>query len=239
MAQIVTITNPLTGQPAQVDQLDHTAQEIDDAIARALPGGAIDELLAGKAPSGYGLGGNAASPTTNDADSCTLTGWYAISSMSNCPFTYGLLRVEKWYNRCIFQTAYEMSSGVVVQRRYQNSEWKPWEYVNPPMALGVEYRTTERYMGKPVYAKARTYEFESSYDSASQFGLEIPHEISNFGSLVRAEAVSPPYMIPYVSKNGGFAGVRAVNATNILFDSYKTSWSSGNKITFKLFYTKS
>ena len=49
MAQIVTITNPLTGQPAQVDQLEHTAQEIDDATARALEGGAIDQLLAGKA----------------------------------------------------------------------------------------------------------------------------------------------------------------------------------------------
>ena len=49
MAQIVTITNPLTGQPAQVDQLDHTAQEIDDAIARALPGGAIDTALQNKA----------------------------------------------------------------------------------------------------------------------------------------------------------------------------------------------
>ena len=32
MAKITTITNPLTGQPAQVDQLDHTAQEIDDGI---------------------------------------------------------------------------------------------------------------------------------------------------------------------------------------------------------------
>ena len=49
MAQIVTITNPLTGQPAQVDQLDHTAQQIDDAIARALPGGAIDTTLQKKA----------------------------------------------------------------------------------------------------------------------------------------------------------------------------------------------
>lgn len=49
MAQIVTITNPLTGQPAQVDQLEHTAQEIDGAIARALPGGAIDIALQNKA----------------------------------------------------------------------------------------------------------------------------------------------------------------------------------------------
>ena len=49
MAQIVTITNPLTGQPAQVDQLEHTAQQIDDAIARALLGGAIDIALQKKA----------------------------------------------------------------------------------------------------------------------------------------------------------------------------------------------
>ena len=31
--------------------------------------------------------------------------------------------------------------------------WQPWECVNPPMQLGVEYRTTERYLGKPVYAQ--------------------------------------------------------------------------------------
>lgn len=29
----------------------------------------------------------------------------------------------------------------------------PMEYLNPPMQLGVEYRTTERYLGKPVYVK--------------------------------------------------------------------------------------
>ena len=52
MAQIVTITNPLTGQPAQVDQLEHTAQQIDDSIGRALPGGEIDTLLAGKVNGG-------------------------------------------------------------------------------------------------------------------------------------------------------------------------------------------
>ena len=51
MAQIVTITNPLTGQPVQVDQLDHTAQEIDDAIARSISGGAIDIALQNKADS--------------------------------------------------------------------------------------------------------------------------------------------------------------------------------------------
>ncbi len=34
--------------------------------------------------------------------------------------------------------------------RFVNT-WLPWEWVNPPMQFGVEYRTTERYLGKPVY----------------------------------------------------------------------------------------
>ena len=96
MSQIVTITNPITGQPAQVDQLEHTAQEIDDAIARALPGGAIDIALQKK------LGG---------VESTDYPGCY-----------------------------YRMVDGVV-------------EWFNPPMIPGKEYRTTERYQGKPVYAK--------------------------------------------------------------------------------------
>ena len=80
MAQITTITNPLTGQPAQVDQLEHTAQEIDDAIARAIP--------------------------STDHPGCY----------------------------------YRMINGVT-------------EWVNPPMMIDIEYRTTERYLGKPVYVK--------------------------------------------------------------------------------------
>ena len=34
-----------------------------------------------------------------------------------------------------------------------NGVWRPVEWSNPPMELGVEYRTTERYLGKPVYVK--------------------------------------------------------------------------------------
>ena len=34
-----------------------------------------------------------------------------------------------------------------------NGVWQPVEWINPPMELGTEYRTTERYLGKPVYVK--------------------------------------------------------------------------------------
>ncbi len=97
MAQIVTITNPLTGKPVQVDQLDHTAQEIDDATTRALAGGDLDQDIAKKMDA------------TESAD----------------------------YPGCY----YRMVDGV-------------HEWINPPMVIGVEYRTTERYNGKPVYVKA-------------------------------------------------------------------------------------
>ena len=35
-----------------------------------------------------------------------------------------------------------------------NYGWSEWEWVNPPMELGKEYRTSERYNGKPVYIMA-------------------------------------------------------------------------------------
>ena len=164
MAQIVTITNPLTGQPAQVDQLDHTAQQIDDAIARALPGGSIDTLLSGKAPAGYGLGET--TPTTvSDPDTITKTGLY-ITSGDKLPsqLTYKgncLIYHESYSSNYAFQEIKLLGAtnggsykGTRVFRYKENGVWAEWEWENPPMNIGVEYRTTERYKGKPVYIKA-------------------------------------------------------------------------------------
>lgn len=41
----------VNGVVTEVTEFDHSAQEIDDATARALEGGKIDQLLAGKEPS--------------------------------------------------------------------------------------------------------------------------------------------------------------------------------------------
>ena len=48
MATVVSITNPITGAVEQVDKLDHTAQQIDDAVANAIPGGPIDASIQAK-----------------------------------------------------------------------------------------------------------------------------------------------------------------------------------------------
>ena len=58
-----------------------------------------------------------------------------------------------------FAFAKERSSGVldgtITQRskKSENDDWGAWEYINPPMNLNTEYRTTERYRGRPVYRK--------------------------------------------------------------------------------------
>ena len=49
---------------------------------------------------------------------------------------------------------YTEHGGVSVARKLKtNGTWYPWEYENPPMVFGVEYRTTERWNGYAVYTK--------------------------------------------------------------------------------------
>ena len=114
------------------------------------------------APGGYGLGTPA--QLRASANDCKLSGWYMTAfNVPNAPDGdggYWLIRVDGRDDTVLYQTAYanRQNSGVpnsvICRRYYVNSEWSPWEYITPPMQLGVEYRTTERYNSKPVYAKA-------------------------------------------------------------------------------------
>lgn len=56
------------------------------------------------------------------------------------------------------------------------------EWINPPMMLGVEYRTTERYLGKPVYALCAN--FGANIDGSSIYFGE------NVLRIVRGQAYS-------------------------------------------------
>lgn len=112
------------------------------------------------APGGFGLGEvNPNSAENNDANTITKTGWYMASI--NTPTSAWWIIHAITYNSTMYQFAYanEAASSVLIGTVLQRSkksvttDWSPWEYVNPPMKLGVEYRTTERYLGKPVYVK--------------------------------------------------------------------------------------
>lgn len=66
-----------------------------------------------------------------------------------------------------------------------NGVWRPVEWINPPMELGVEYRTTERYLGKPVYAKVVNCGSLPNNDT-----LTVKHGISNVEMIVEAKAIA-------------------------------------------------
>ena len=54
-----------------------------------------------------------------------------------------------------FQEIGNMYAGTthncIIRRTVDGGEGYPWEWVNPPMTIGVEYRTVERYDNEPVF----------------------------------------------------------------------------------------
>ncbi len=118
----------------------------------------------GAAPSGFGLGEDRAHEVISDCNDARLSGLYVMSTNTiNYPplidnGQYSLLRVSARTSDEILQEVFCVGisgqSDFSAVRSYGNSgSWSPWEYINPPMKLDVEYRTTERYLGKPVYVK--------------------------------------------------------------------------------------
>lgn len=118
----------------------------------------------GAAPDGFGLGSNTfrTAPSLDgisyNADACVQNGWWA--ARGNTPNnSWWMLHVSSYSENNVYQEAYGVLSGggvknsITARRVKESGVWQPWEYVNPPLANGVEYRTTERLNGATVYAK--------------------------------------------------------------------------------------
>lgn len=146
----------------------------------------------GAAPEGFGLGEDApSSAENNDANTITKTGWFMAGI--NTPTPGWWIIYSATYRNTMYQFAYAnegasgMLMGTVSQRskKTANVDWTPWEYINPPMKLGVEYRTTERYLGKPVYVKL--INCGNLPDGTTK---EVAHGITNLDFMVGAQAIA-------------------------------------------------
>ena len=118
---------------------------------------AIYTTLANKAPAGYGLGSDSGHLITaaDDLDTIIKNGTYQWGNYlpKNAPTKYCKMRVwcgAGWASQETM-SAYADEKDSIRRRVLNNGVWGPFEWVNPPMQLGVEYRTTERYLGKPVH----------------------------------------------------------------------------------------
>lgn len=104
---------------------------------------------------GIGVTGNKAI-TLEDANYAIANGWYRITgTTTNGISVAAIMRVESTTESNVVQTAFAggySNQYYLIQQRYcHNGVWGAWEWVNPPMLLGTEYRTTERHKGKSVY----------------------------------------------------------------------------------------
>lgn len=114
----------------------------------------------GAAPDGYGLGDIApykTIATTEQLDNCRSAGFYRYgitgSNLAGVGFNFGSLTVYPiWTDGCV-QEVRPMNGNCMIRRFFFRDVWSAWEVDNPPMASGVEYRTTERWRGKVVYKK--------------------------------------------------------------------------------------
>lgn len=117
----------------------------------------------GAAPTGYGLGNNEPETlrTLTEVENFKVNGWRRVSLDSGNigGSVYGTLSCDAGdrYITQTFEFYYTNYGGYVALKRvwfYSDNVWRDWEWENPPMVVGTEYRTTERWKGSPVYAKA-------------------------------------------------------------------------------------
>ena len=132
----------------------------------------LEEIKA--APAGYGLG-TIAKVVSNPND-IKATGFYSVVNADVMPTArwwsgYHIKFRDEGYD---YQYFYDLNKGYVVSRYNRGAEgWSEWEWHNPPMVQGVEYRTTERFNGSPVYAKVVGIGYLTKGDNAIEHNIAI------------------------------------------------------------------
>ena len=147
----------------------------------------------GAAPAGYGLG-SVGGISLLDANTAKRNGWYIGGGENAVNFPsynhkYGELFVLT-RNNTIEQFAIYQGTICVRYSTDGGTTWSTWEWVNPPMQLGVEYRTTERYLGKPVYVMVVDC---GVAPSKSETWIKLNKEISRFISIDTVSYASDTY----------------------------------------------
>ena len=119
---------------------------------------------------------------------------------------------------------------VMLHRGRFGNTWLPWEWVNPPMNVGVEYRTTERYLGKPVYCKLVNF---GALPNATQ--KVVKHNIPNVSSVISVYGSAQDQAIVVGAFGMQVTGINADN-TNVAI------WTSADLSNYSAYvamkYTK-
>ena len=199
------------------------------APGKAADAAAVGTALAGKAPAGYGLGESAPPRTIEDCNAVTQNGWYRTSgSTLNQPVARAnWMRVDSHGTTYCHQTWFnDQYSGCIAERFMINGVWQPWEWVNPPMALGVEYRTTKRYNGKVIYAKALNLGALPNAGSAS-YSFGFTENVTITEMVARTDSGN---IMPFYLNNAQDGELKIYNNSNTIWATTTCNWSSSSLI---------
>ena len=235
---------------------DYTAEmvkaipEIAGAVAGEFPvmtetGGLLSsgKKPADFAPAGFGLGESCLEIT--DWNTATKNGWYRTTTYdpnNNAP------DATAWYGYTVFystelliQVAYHVDTDTEwrgATRFRRNDVWSPWAYFQYPLKPGVEYRTTEMFDGKYVYAKA------INMGNLAQGKVTVSHWITGFSRAVRFSGIcSNSTCIPtelFFGQSGNY--VRAymnVSTATLEVNAPDVSNLTSITATLVMYYTKS
>ena len=108
------------------------------------------------------------------------------------------------------------------------------EWLNPPMELGVEYKTAERYLGKSVYVKT----IECAITTAGTT-TTIAHGIENIDRISRCDGRRGGYPLPdtYRSDSSWNCSIDGVDSTSIRIYA-GSSISTGSQFICSIYYIK-
>lgn len=213
-----TMTGPLvlSGDPAKNLEAA-TKQYVDNHTSDTVlytPQTLADEQKAqargniGAAPDGFGLGdiGKRLTPEDN-LDQVKTNGWYrwerSTPPQGTLPSTIGqsmdatLIRV--WGNGAVcYQESINITDdsrhGCLCVRTIYGSTIFPWEWVNPPMESGVEYRTTQRFWRRPVY-----YKIVDCGQIADN--KQVEHGVANMRDCISFQGLRGGMSMPSISNN--------------------------------------
>ena len=230
----------------QAEAFAQVQSDVDDHVAATNnPHGVTIEQI-GAAPAGYGLGVKT-TETVNNLNTCVNNGWYSTGqATANVPtgFEYSSVFVKTRIDRITQELTTLRDNGVglgtlLIRTSTDNGVTWTEEWVNPPMKLGVEYRTTERCDGKPVYRKLVVYTHSGKFgDSEANTDYTIPHGISDWARSVRCvTTINNDVAGFYLGSAGGILCVNGFDATNIKVRVYKTYFNSPT-FRFDLAYIK-
>lgn len=205
------------------------------------------------APDGLGLGANgypyAYTTVTGDTvNSLSRSGLYWFSDAEKPLYTDGnnsgtsglLLHLQGSFintlsARQIFFPNYPVNGvghNCRIEREKTTDEgWLPWEFVNPPLVLGVEYRTTERFLGKPVYVKAINFGAVAIGLNQVSFMSDVDRPIRCYAMLTNTNAT-----IPWIGTPGTDQSFCSINGANARIHS--TAAFSAGAVVFVGYYYK-